>query len=143
MSSLQGSSRDSRAYRVWADMLSRCNNSNHQAYAYYGERGITVCERWHSYDNFYADMGSPPHKFTLERKDNEAGYCPDNCIWASRTAQANNRSGNRLINLNGEMLSAAEAARRVGLKPKIVHQRLYKGWPESELLRPARRANHE
>jgi len=125
-------------YRVWADMLSRCNNSNHHAYADYGERGIKVCERWHSFENFYADMGSRPHKFTLERKDNEKGYCPENCVWASRRAQANNRRNNRLINYNGEMLPAAEAARRAGLRPELVHDRLTKGWTMPDLLRPAR-----
>lgn len=79
-------------YVSWRDMRRRCYNSKHPRYKDYGARGITVCERWRDdYDAFYEDMGPRPFGWTLERKDNEKGYDPDNCIWATYEAQAQNR----------------------------------------------------
>lgn len=73
-------------------MLERCRNPNDKAFRNYGARGIRVCERWKLFANFIADMGPRPNKkLTLERKNNNDGYNPDNCIWATRKAQANNR----------------------------------------------------
>lgn len=79
-------------YKSWASMLQRCSNPNHEAYKNYGGRGISVCDRWHDFRSFLDDMGErPTPQHTLERKHNDLGYSPSNCIWATKSEQALNR----------------------------------------------------
>ena len=85
-------------YRCWSNMLQRCTNPRHPQYKHYGARGISVCDRWSTFENFYADMGNPPAGTTLDRIDNEAGYSPTNCRWATWSAQqANKRPTSRKV----------------------------------------------
>ncbi|TDV39545.1 hypothetical protein C7405_101664 [Paraburkholderia caballeronis] len=72
-------------------MMGRCNNPNFASYRYYGARGISICDRWHDFANFFADMGERPNGMTLDRIDVEGNYRPDNCRWATASEQMKNR----------------------------------------------------
>jgi hypothetical protein len=80
-----------RVHNIWKSMRQRCSNPNHVAYANYGGRGITVCERWQAFLNFYADMGDPPPGLSIDRINNDSGYESSNCKWPSRSEQCRNR----------------------------------------------------
>lgn len=122
-------------YGVWNSMKNRCSNPKVKSYPSYGGRGIKVCDRWQKFENFFADMGdrpSPSH--SLERRDNNGDYSPENCQWAIHSVQAKNKRNNRFITANGESLHLAEWARRLGCNPAAILARLAAGMPESEAV---------
>lgn len=121
-----------RTYETWKAMAQRCRNPRHPAFARYGGRGITVCERWMSFENFLADMGERPPGTSIDRFPNRDGnYEPGNCRWATSTEQARNRGGTR-TKLTADLVqeihgrhehgeSLASIARRLGLGKATVH----------------------
>ena len=88
---------NSKIYNIWANMLHRCNNPNNKRYKDYGGRNIKVCKRWqgkYGFENFYEDIGKYKTKgMTLDRKDNNDGYYPENCRWVTRQTQSRNMRG--------------------------------------------------
>lgn len=122
-------------YSAWLNMRGRCFNSNTDRYPRYGGRGITVCARWRdSFENFLADMGRRPPGKTLDRKDNDGNYEPDNCRWATRTEQESNKSTTLPAMVDGAPLHLAEAARRRGINPNTAYWRVRRGMsPEAAL----------
>lgn len=83
--------RHSKEYNIWSKMWGRCANTNGNRYEDYGGRGITICDRWGKFENFFADMGKCPAGFSIERVDNDGNYEPSNCVWADAFTQAKNR----------------------------------------------------
>ena len=127
----------SRSYIAWQHMIDRCKNPKAKDYSGYGRRGITVCQRWESYENFLADMGEPPNGLSLERVNNNQGYFPENCRWATRKEQQSNRRVSVLIEYDGLTLTLSEWARRANLSRSSIKRRLEKGWTiEDALLTP-------
>jgi hypothetical protein len=117
-------------YRTWCAMRCRCFDFCCKNYFNYGGRGITVCDRWLTFENFFEDMGPRPPGLQLERKDNDGNYEPGNCIWADRVQQANNKRNNRHITSHGLTMTLAQWARHKGLPMTRVHNRLNQlGWP--------------
>jgi hypothetical protein len=118
---------DSPTYHTWRSMHRRCKSDEHAAN--YRERGIRVCDRWALFENFLADMGERPEGMTIDRRDNDRGYEPGNCRWATSAQQTRNRSFTRLTaNLvldihqrldAGE--SQASVARAIGVAPGTIN----------------------
>lgn len=116
-------------YRVWIAIKSRCFNRSTAGYKNYGGRGIKVCDRWKdSFENFHADMGDRPEGMTLERIDNDGDYCPENCRWATRKEQANNRRTNKTYTYKGKTLNMKQWAEHLGVSYDLIKNRLKRGW---------------
>ena len=124
-------------YLSWRGMMSRCYAPATTRYARYGGRGICVVPAWHDPNQFFADMGEPPPGHTLERRDNDGNYGPDNCSWETRLQQNNNRVTTRKLTFNGKTLSAAAWAREIGIAKASMYERLRK-WPIEQALSTAR-----
>jgi hypothetical protein len=122
-------------WKTWQSMRQRCSNPEDSSYQRYGGRGISVCERWDSsYENFVTDMGKRPRGKTIERKNNNGNYEPDNCVWATGVEQGSNKRNNRLLTFKGETHTVAEWTRRLGGKRSALKQRLRNGWSVEEAL---------
>jgi hypothetical protein len=122
-------------YTAWKQMRARCSRPSNDRYKYYGARGIRVCEQWHTFENFLADMGerpSPAH--SVERRDNDKDYCPDNCFWATIEEQRNNMRSNVLITYKEETLTATQWAKRLGVNPVALLERTRKGWSDEKII---------
>lgn len=117
--------------RIWRRMIQRCHNPSASDFAYYGGRGIKVCNQWReSFDCFALDMGDRPSKdYSIERINNDGDYHPLNCKWATRSEQQQNTRHNKFVELNGEKLCLAEAARRSGIPISCLHSRIRRNQP--------------
>lgn len=126
-------------YRHWINMKSRCNNPNTTGYENWGGRGIRVCDEWiNSFETFLQDVGPKPGPgYSIDRfPDKDGNYEPGNVRWTMRIEQARNTRRNSFICYNGQRMSVAEAAERVGINPNTVIYRLRRGWTEENALLP-------
>jgi len=114
----------SREYKIWRGIKDRCENPRCKAYPRYGGRGIRVCERWKSFEAFFADMGKRPSGRSLDRVDNDGPYSPENCRWATPTQQARNQRTNRRVTFLGVTLTVPEWAEITGLNYHTLFNRL-------------------
>lgn len=127
-------------YAIWGNMHRRCADPRNAAYKDYGARGITVCERWADIAVFIEDMGERPGETTLDRIDNDKGYSPENCRWATNQQQQNNRRPTkpfkRVLEITafGETLPVGEWMRRRGIPRSTLQYRLKRGWPAEKLF---------
>jgi hypothetical protein len=124
-------------YSSWAHMKSRCLNKNHKQYNDYGGRGIKVCESWiNSFENFLSDMGKAPSlSHTIERIDVNGDYELNNCKWATRKEQSNNRRSSVLITINGITKNLKHWCEYYGVSISTVCYRRKRGYPMEKLFK--------
>lgn len=116
-------------YRAWYHMKDRCTNKNNKDWHHYGGRGIKVCDRWLTSSNFFKDMGEKPSSLhSIERVNNNKGYEPGNCVWATKKEQGRNKRNNRNYTYNGETRCLKDWAEHVGLSYRVLYMRLRLGW---------------
>ena len=126
--------RHTRTYRIWIGMKNRCTNPNNYSYAYYGGRGITLCDKWMKFEGFFEDMGDAPENLTLDRLDGNSGYSKGNCRWATQRQQMQNVSTNHNISFNGETKCIREWARTLGISRSAIERRIARGLPIEKVL---------
>lgn len=115
-------------YAIWVDMHKRCKNPRATSYPNYGARGISVCDRWNSFENFLEDMGERPDGHSIERIENNGDYEAKNCIWATRVAQNSNTRRNKFVVLDGGKMTMAQATDKLGVSraAPIYHMKAHK-----------------
>lgn len=122
-------------YRRWSDMKYRCSNPNLAAYKHYGARGITVCERWQTFANFYADMYPTYVKgMQIDRIDNNKGYSPENCRWATSKQNNRNRRSNVTLDTPQGKMVLSEAAEHFGIRPDTLWHRVKNKIPADKVF---------
>lgn len=127
-------------YATWAAMKGRCSNPREASYSRYGGRGISVCNRWLSFEGFFADMGRrPSKKHSLDRINNDGNYEPGNCRWATDTEQCNNQRRNVFVEYGGERKTLAQWARHYGFAYYVISSRHKLGIRPPELFVPVKR----
>lgn len=125
----------SKEYKSWVDAKQRCFRKKATSYKYYGQRGITMCERWkNSFELFLADMGICPAGLELDRINNNGHYEPGNCRWATKKVQQNNKNNNHRLSLNGITRTISEWADLKGVDQRMIWQRIMRGWTVERAL---------
>lgn len=121
------------AHRSWECMKQRCFNPKRERYSRYGARGITVCERWLTFENFLADMGERPENTTLDRINPDGNYEPGNCRWATQHTQDRNRSGVTLLTHDDKTQCLSDWSKDLGLNRKTLREKLKRGQSIAEI----------
>lgn len=123
-----------RVYNIWQGMKKRCYRKKNINYPSYGGRGIKVCERWHDFINFFADMGTCPAGYQLDRKDNEGDYTPENCRWVTPKVNSRNKRDTIFIEHDGLRLSVNDWSDRTGIASPTIIARIEHGWSVHDAL---------
>ena len=129
-----------REYKIWEGIKKRCYSPTCKIYSYYGGRGITMCEEWRNdFMSFYNDMGTRPSpKHSLDRIDNDKGYCKDNCRWVTKEVQANNTRTNVFIEYKGKRQTLAQWSKELGIPMQTFHNRIKNGLPMERVMYPGK-----
>jgi len=131
-------------YEIWMNMHRRCRDPRREQWKNYGGRGITVCVRWtgpKGFARFATDMGARPSRVhTLERKNNDKGYSPHNCVWATPLTQSRNRRQTRLLTYRGKTQCMLDWARELRVPFTTIANRLLRGWSVAKTLSTPRRS---
>lgn len=123
------------AYQSWKCMKGRCQQPSHIEFHRYGARGIKVCDRWESFENFLADMGDRPKGCSIDRVDPNGDYCPENCRWADGKTQSRNRRNSKMLTIDDRTMCLSEWAEQPGAAHyKTIYKRLKDGWATSEAV---------
>lgn len=128
-----------RLYRIWAGIFSRCTNPNREHYKNYGAKGITVCEEWRDYKQFreWAKANGYADNLSIDRKDNNKGYCPENCRWVTMKEQERNRTNNHIVEYNGECHTISEWSEICNINVDVLIYRINSGWDiQTALTKP-------
>lgn len=126
---------NTRVYRVWASIITRCHNPNSDHYKYYGGKGIVVCDRWrYSFKNFLQDMGIPKDGESIDRIYVHGDYSPENCRWATDKQQRRNRTDNRKFYLDGEVLCLVDICAKYNISRGTLSGRLRSGMSLKEAV---------
>lgn len=125
-----------RLYEIWRQMRYRCENQGNQAYEKYGARGISVCKEWHDFSEFrkWALANGYEDSLSIDRIDNDKGYNPDNCRWATSKMQMNNRGMCNLLEFNGEKLTVSQWSEKLGIPRSTLLNRIKRGWDIEKAL---------
>ena len=127
---------NTRLYRIWTHVKSRCCNPRDKAYDRYGGRGICLCDEWKSFVpfmNWSLSNGYSEH-LEIDRIDNNSGYSPDNCRWTTRKVQCNNFSRNHLLTYKDETHTLQEWSEMLGVNKSTMSTRAWRGWSTEEIL---------
>lgn len=125
-----------KTYKSWLNMKDRCSRVESHSYPRYGGRGIKVCSRWMKFENFLADMGEQLPGMSIDRIDNNGNYEPQNCRWATKQAQANNRRTSVEMTAFGKTQTLAEWSREIGISQQSMQDRIRAGGTPKHILRP-------
>ena len=121
-----------RTYSLWEAMLSRIRYGRSD----YAGRGITVCDAWLKFENFYSDMGEAPDGMSLDRINNDGNYEPSNCRWATRQQQNTNKRNNVFIEWQGKRQTIREWERELSMKSTTLRNRFRLGWTIERAMQP-------
>ena len=129
--------KNTRLFRVWNNILSRCYNSNASHFHRYGGRGVTVCDQWRNDFKVFYDWAMShgySDELTIDRINNDGNYEPSNCRWVDIKTQARNRNNNHYVTINGITKTLTEWCNYYSINYRTVQDRIKRGWTEHKAL---------